>query len=462
MNEKPTTPRRPKAMQRLAWTIASLSVLLLGVRLALPATLNHWLTNIFSEELNLDATIGDIDIDLFRGHVFLTDIETRLEGKKLASARTADVHLNLYELIVSQRGTISIELHEMVGEIHVEKGGALNVSKVGPSGNTPSTPPDMTPPAVDADRIYIDVQADNAQLTIHDKSSDPAKPLSLPLPQVWIRVTKILISGPDLGADLMDVGILGSIGRRSEPALFSAGYWEGLEPKGTYLELHAAFTGLDIRGIPQWVNPHAGRILGGDVLNVSVTTLAHKSMIDKGVIELEVVKSKHTFELLFGGPLDAPVFDKSSQVLQAFRLGFLRVVDSGSSLLSQAGSIGESLWNRTSGVFTHTATGVSDAITEHSIRKLGEGVWEGISGLFRGSPKDDKEDLKEKWTRMAQRQLEFRKLYMERRLAVAKELNPKRVPYFEQQLKDTAWAEEVHQLIPKEALHPDHEEKPQS
>jgi hypothetical protein len=449
-------------MRRLAWAAAFVLVILLGVRLALPTVLNRWLTDIFSEDLNLDVTIDDIDIDLLQGHILLTGVETQLDGEKFGSAREADIDFNLYELVIGQRGTISVELHDFVGEIHVEKGGVLNVSKIGSSDDTPATPPDMTPPAADAERLYIDVQADNAQLTIHDKASDPANPLSLPLPQVWIRVTKILILGPDLGADLMDVGILGSIGRRAEPALFSAGFWEGLEPKGAYFELHAAFTDVDIRGIPQWVNPHAGSILGGDVLNASVTTLAHKGMIDKGTIELEVVKSGDNFTLLFGGPLDAPVFDKSSRVLQAFRLGFLRVVDSGSDLLSQASSLGESLWDRTSGVFTHTAAGVSKAVTEHSIRKLGEGIWEGVSGLFKGRKKDDTKELREKWTRMAQRQLEFRKLYMERRLAVAKQLNPKRVPYFEQQLKDTSWAEEVHQLIPDGDHHPDDEKKPQS
>ena len=197
------------------------------------------------------------------------------------------------------------------------------------------------------------------------------------------------------------------------------------------------------------MTPNAGTILGGDVMHASATGIARKDTIDEGLIEIDVEGASSDLELRFGGPLDAPVFDMGSPVLQAFRLGYLRVVNGGSGLFSRGTSFGKSLWDRTSGVFTHTAGGVSDAVTELSLKKLGQGIWDGISGIFKSGDSDDAAERREKWSRWAQRQLEFRKLFMERRLAVAKELEPTRVRYFQKQLDDSRWDDDVFSLVPK-------------
>ena len=459
MPTEPISPRPAKKKRLplwLRWPLFAtwwLLVVALCARVMLPMGVDVWLTDLLTEELNLDLTIDEIEINLLDGRVRLTGIEAQLDGEHLASIREADARLDVYEVLFGEGGTITIILRGLTGEIRVEDGGRLNLGRIGGPENTPPAVPDPEPntPAIGTNRIYLDVIANGAQIVVHDTVTEPANPVELEIYQAAIRALRVLVVGADIGAELMDLQLLGAVGEREAPALIAAGFWLGEEDDGTYLELHAAVTGVDIRAIPQWVTPSAGSILGGNVMHASATAVARGDAIESGVIQIDVEGARTNLELRFGGPLDAPVFDMGSPVFQAFRLSYLRVVDSGSGLLSGGRWLGESLWDRTSGVVTHTVGGVSDALTELSLKKLGLGIWNGLSGIVMGSDSDDdsdREERREMWAEWAERQLEFRRLFMERRLEVAQELEPERVPYFERKLADSVWDRRVHRLVP--------------
>jgi hypothetical protein len=153
--------------------------------------------------------------------------------------------------------------------------------------------------------------------------------------------------------------------------------------------------------------------------------IARHDVIEHGLIELDVEGTRTSLPLRFGGRLGEPRFDMDSPMFEVFRLSYLRVVDSGDSLLSTGSNMGSSLWRRTSGVVTESARGIGEAATEGSLRKFGAGIWRGIKGLFTGD--DDKAEAEaalERWIGFAQRQIAFRQLAVERRVAVAREREP--------------------------------------
>lgn len=389
-------------------------------RLALPTLVERWLVATLREGVGIELSLDDLSLDVANGRATVLGIRADIGGKPLARCTAADVDTDLAALVRGDDADVRIVLHGLEGEIRVEPDHRLNVARIADAIDAAD---DGTPPG--EQRITLLFRAADARLRYSDTVSAPESPLELTATDVRIAVSKLAVSGPDRPDELLDVYASGLVTQPEEPAIFAFGLWEGPDPQGRYLEAHAAVTAFDGRLIPQYLTPGAKRILGGDLLHASGTVVAHRNVIQSGLVELEVEGARSSLPLRFGGTLDDVRFDMDSPVLQVFRLGALRVVDSGDAVLATGRSFGESIWRRSTGVVTRSAQGVSDAATDLSLRKLAQGLWRGISGLFGAEP--DKEERLARWITYAERQIAFRELVVQRRLEVAREREPGRV-----------------------------------
>ena len=461
MSDKPSEPKQRRRWWR--WALFLLCLLVgtaFGVRAALPGLVRAWLVETLAAQLNIDIAIADVDMDLANDHIVLTDLTARIDGDILATSRRVDVELDVEALIRGETSTIRITFEQLHGEIRLEEGGTLNVSRIAPAVPSRESEPAAADQASTAAgpvapaSILLDFHAKGATIRYTDDITDKTRPLDLLLQHASITATQVRVSGPEMGAPLTDVRLLGAIQQDIGPALLAAGFWEGLGEEGRYLELHAALTAFDVSTVPQYLTPNASRVLGGHVFHASGTAIAHHGTIEQGLIGIDVEDSRSNLELRFGGPLDAPVFDIDSPVFEVFRLSYLRAVDGGSSLFSKGTAFGKSLWDRSSGLVADTASGVGTAVSDLSLKKLGQGIWKGIKGLFSSADEDDRQERIERWAGYARRQLAFRELFMERRLGVAKDLEPSRVPEFEKDLADEGWKHALDALIPEASRAP--------
>ncbi len=416
-----------------------------AARATLPTLTEDWLVSTLRDELAIDLGVDDIAIDLAAGHVVVSGIRADVSGKPLARASSADVDLDVLALLGGEGGTVSITLHDLEGEIRREPDGRLNVARIAAAAAAgddfepaPESATTDDASAVPSARIVLGFEAAGAVIRYEDAISDPARPLALTGIDVNVRVARLPVSGAPRADELLDVLMSGTIEQPEEPAIFAAALWEGPDGGGRYLEAHMAVTAFDVRGIPQYVTPNAIRVLGGHILHASATVLARHDAIEQGLVEVDVEGTSTSLPLRFGGTLDDPRFDVDSPLFEVFRLSYLRVVDSGSSLLSSGRSVGLSLWRRTSGMVTETAGGIGGAASELSLRRLGAGLWRGISGLFAGQEANDEERLA-RWRIYAARQTAFRELVLRRRLEVAREREPHRVADFEAWFATKPW-----------------------
>jgi hypothetical protein len=456
--------RRRKWVRRGLMAVALLIVAAVAGRVALPGFVHGWLKELLARQLNIDVEIGEIDIDLAAQHVTIVNLHAAVDGSPLAVCPRVDADVDILALVRGEDTTISLEFHELVGSIHLEEKG-LNLGRIQPR-DAPAEEPEPAPDAAAAEpaaHIGLNMRAFEAVIHFQDKVTDPQKPLSLKLENASVTAWEVLVSGPDEGAPIMDVRLLGAIHQEVGPALIAAGMWKGLDSDGTFLELHSAVTAFDVTTIPQYVTSSAGTILGGELLHVSGTVIASGGTIETGLIDIDVEGARSNLELRLGGPLNAPVFDSESPVLDAFRLSYLRVVDSGSGVFSAGVSVGESLWDRASGLVTETSGGVGSAVSELSLKKLGEGIWRGISGLFTGHSKDDgSADRVERWAGYARRQIAFREIFIKRRLEVARKREPDRVVQVSKAFMSESWVEDLETLIPADSRKPEDDDQPEA
>jgi hypothetical protein len=422
--------------------VVGLVVAYFVVRAMLPGFVEVWLHDTVEDATGIELEIDEIELDLQRGYAKVTGIEATLGDKPLASVAWAEVTTDVQGLIDGDDEDIKIVLHELRGEIRNEPENRLNLALISDTIAERQAEDDGSPPS--PQRLTLTFETREAVFQYSDDVSDPSNPLRLSAIDTDVVVARLPVQGPDRTDELMDVYVAGLVEQPEEPAMFAFGMWTGPDDTGTYLEAHAAVTGFDGRQIPQYVTPGAKRILGGYMLHGSGTMVAHGDVIEQGLIEVEVEGRRTSLPLRFAGRLGEPQFDMDSPMFQVFRLGWLRVADSGDTVWRTSKDVGASIWRRSSGVFTESAKGIGEAVSELSIRKLGEGLWRGLKGLFGGEP--EKEERLERWIEYAKRQIAFRELTVLRRYDVAKEREPQRMEEIEEWIADEPWMRQVEDL----------------
>ena len=154
-----------------------------------------------------------------------------------------------------------------------------------------------------------------------------------------------------------------------EPAPLVIVYWTG-SPGGrdpTFVA-HAALTGIELDSFPAHVDGTQRAALGVDHLDLVVSMDVREGVIRRGVAVGTSPERKRPLTLVFGGPFDAPVLDRSSALVALLELPFAR--------LSRVGDVA---WETGSAV-VGGAIGVVEELVRGDLLGAGAAAAEGLGG----------------------------------------------------------------------------------
>jgi hypothetical protein len=131
---------------------------------------------------------------------------------------------------------------------------------------------------------------------------------------------------------------------------------------------HAALTGIDLDSFPVYVDATQRASLGVDHLDLVVSMDVREGIIRRGAAVATSPERRRPLTLLFGGPFDAPVLDRSSQLVALLELPFAR--------LSRVGDV---LWE-TGSTVVGGAIGVVEGIVRGDLLGAGGSAVKGLGG----------------------------------------------------------------------------------
>ncbi len=154
-----------------------------------------------------------------------------------------------------------------------------------------------------------------------------------------------------------------------EPAPLAIVHWTTLSgvPEPTFVA-HLALTGIDLDSFPAYVDASQRSSLGVDHLDLVVSMDVREGIIRRGAVVATSPERTRPLTLLFGGPFDAPVLDRSSQLLALWELPFSRL-----------GGVGDVAWETGSAV-VGGAVGVVEGLGRGDIGAAGGSAAEGARG----------------------------------------------------------------------------------
>jgi len=131
---------------------------------------------------------------------------------------------------------------------------------------------------------------------------------------------------------------------------------------------HAALTGIDLDSFPAYVDATQRSSLGVDHLDLVVSMDVRKGIIRRGAAVATSPERTHPLTLLFGGPFDDPVLDRSSKLIALWELPFSRL-----------GRVGDVAWE-TGGAVVGGAVGVIEGLAHGDVFGAGGSAAEGLGG----------------------------------------------------------------------------------
>ena len=154
-----------------------------------------------------------------------------------------------------------------------------------------------------------------------------------------------------------------------EPALLTIVHWTtssaGTEPG---FVAHAVLTGIDLDGFPAYVDATQRSSLGVDHLDLVLSMDVRKGIIRRGAAVATSPERTRPLTLLFGGPFEDPVLDRSSQLIALWELPFSRL-----------GRVGDVAWE-TGGSVVGGAIGVIEGLAHGDVLGAGESAAGGLRG----------------------------------------------------------------------------------
>ena len=156
-----------------------------------------------------------------------------------------------------------------------------------------------------------------------------------------------------------------------EPAPLSIVYWTTFaSDKGRTFVAHAVLTGIDLDSFPGYVDAAQRASLGVDHLDLVVSMDVREGTIRRGAAVATSPERTRPLTMLFSGPLDDPVFDRSSRLMALWELPFSRL-----------GRLGDVVWE-TGDAVVGGAIGVIDGLVHGDLLGAGESAAGGVGGGF--------------------------------------------------------------------------------
>jgi hypothetical protein len=164
---------------------------------------------------------------------------------------------------------------------------------------------------------------------------------------------------------------------RNKPAPLAIVHWtasaERTEPN---FIAHAALTGIDIDSFPAYVDAAQRASLGVDHLDLVVSMDVREGIIRRGAAVATSPERKRPLTLLFGGPFDDPVLERSSELIALWELPFSRL-----------GHVGDVAWDTGSAV-VGGAVGVVQGLVRGDPFGAGGAAVEGLGGGIQALASD--------------------------------------------------------------------------
>jgi hypothetical protein len=156
---------------------------------------------------------------------------------------------------------------------------------------------------------------------------------------------------------------------RHEPAPLSIVHWTTSSAgTGRSFVAHAALTGIELDAFPGYVDAGQRASLGVDHLDLVVSMDVREGIIRRGAAVAISPERRRPLTLLFGGPLDDPVFDRSSQLIALWEFPF-----------AQLGRVGDVVWE-TGGAVVGGAVGVIEGLLHGDLLGAGTSAAGGVGG----------------------------------------------------------------------------------
>ena len=166
-----------------------------------------------------------------------------------------------------------------------------------------------------------------------------------------------------------EITLDGSLEQSSLPARLSIVCWTtSSNEKGPTFILHAALTGIDLDSLRGYVDATQRASLGVDHLDLVVSMEVRDGIIRRGAAVAISPERTRPITLLFGGPLNDPVFDRSSRLATLLELPFSRL-----------GRLGDVVWE-TGDAVVGGAVGVIEAIVHGDLVGAGGSAVGTMSG----------------------------------------------------------------------------------
>ena len=154
-----------------------------------------------------------------------------------------------------------------------------------------------------------------------------------------------------------------------EPAPLSIVYWTTSSAStGRSFVAHAALTGIDLDSFPGYVDAAQRASLGVDHLDLVVSMDVREGIIRRGAAVATSPERTRPLTMLFSGPVDDPVFDRSSRLLALWELPFSRL-----------GRLGDVVWE-TGDAVAGGAIGVIDGLVHGDLLGAGGSAAGGVGG----------------------------------------------------------------------------------
>jgi hypothetical protein len=134
---------------------------------------------------------------------------------------------------------------------------------------------------------------------------------------------------------------------------------------------HAALTGIELDAFPAYVDRVQRASLGVDHLNLLVSMDVQQGTIRRGAVVATSPERSRPLTLLFGGPFEEPVLDRSSELIALWELPFARL-----------GRAGDVAWE-TGGAVVGGAVGVVEDLARGDLVAAGGSAVEGVGGGVR-------------------------------------------------------------------------------
>lgn len=156
-----------------------------------------------------------------------------------------------------------------------------------------------------------------------------------------------------------------------EAALLSIVHWTTSSgAAGPHFVVHLALTGLDLGSISGYVDAAQRSALGVDRLDLVMSMEVGEGKIRRGAVVATSPERTRPLTLLFGGPFDDPVFDRSSRLSALLEAPFSRL-----------GRLGGVVWE-TGGAVVGGVIGAVDGIVHGDLLEAGELAVGGVSGAI--------------------------------------------------------------------------------